>query len=230
MPCPYKKFIKSFAGCLFRNPEQVCREVALARVGQQHHDRFSFSKAFGSLERGVERGSGRYAGEDPFLFREAPRRGPGFLIGDGDDIVVYFRVENVGHESRADSLDAVLSFFALREHGRGTDWAGDRSSEPLPQRTPAGICPHTRRGPAASPWACLPPTNKSQPLPEDSAVFRLPPPSANTRPSCSRRQANIELTCLAAECLREVLARGLPERSDSCKTRDNSQIWSNDLL
>ena len=55
--------------------EERRREIALAGVGKDDHDALAGAELFRDLDRGPADRAGRDADEDPFLFRQPPRRG-----------------------------------------------------------------------------------------------------------------------------------------------------------
>src|SRR5690606_3087520 len=79
--------------------EQVRAEVALAGVGQDHHDHLALELgSAGDLLRGVEGGTAGDAGEDALGAGEAAGGLGGAAGVHTDDLVVDLGVEHVGHE------------------------------------------------------------------------------------------------------------------------------------
>ena len=101
-------------------------EVALAGGGDDHDNHLAL--AFGSardLQSGPDGGAGGDAGENALLLGKPPRHDHGILVGDGYDFVVYFGVQVVWNEPRADALDGVRPFGLAAEHGGGGRLDGD---------------------------------------------------------------------------------------------------------
>src|SRR5262249_50262256 len=68
--------------------EEARRDVALARVGQQHHDQLAGGlRARGHRKRRVQRRARRDAGDDPLFPRQPPGAVEGRGIRDRDDLV-----------------------------------------------------------------------------------------------------------------------------------------------
>lgn len=93
-------------------------EIALAGIGQNHHD--VLAGVLGTLRElcGSGYGStGRDANEQTVMRGKLTTCLEGLFVRDGDDLIVDVCIERLGYEAGADALDAVRSASALGKHG-----------------------------------------------------------------------------------------------------------------
>ena len=88
---------------LFRKERR--REIPVAGIGENNHNSLSLVLgAFCQLFRSLISSARRYAYENSFAPRNQSARTESVLVGYGDYLVVYLRVQNVGNETRSDPL------------------------------------------------------------------------------------------------------------------------------
>src|ERR1700728_260963 len=106
--------------------EQHRGHGALAEAGNDDDDELAGAFfAPGDLEGGVDCGSRRDAYEQTFFEGQATGHGDGIVVGNPNDFVNEFGVENFGDEAGADSLDFVRSGLASGENGTVSRLDGD---------------------------------------------------------------------------------------------------------
>ena len=82
-------------------------EIAIAGVGDDHHDGLAGTQATRDVERAVDRGAGGPAREDALAPRELARGEERILVRDFHDLVDDREVEGPHHEVVADPFDPV---------------------------------------------------------------------------------------------------------------------------
>ena len=101
-------------------------EVALAGVGDDDHDELACVLWVArDLECCMHRRTGRDANQDAFLFGEAARHGERLVVGDLEDLVDQFGLEDVGDEASAEACDLVGAGLAAGEDGAVGGLDGD---------------------------------------------------------------------------------------------------------
>ena len=80
-------------------------EIAVAGVGNDHHDDLSGAETARHVERAVDRGAGGTAGEDAFAPREPACGQEGVLVRDLEHFIDDREVESPYHEVVADPFD-----------------------------------------------------------------------------------------------------------------------------
>src|SRR5712692_5953967 len=98
--------------------EEVCRQVALARIGKYCGDGLAASRAPRNFERSATVRAGGNSHQYPLLAREPARIQRRLLVTYGNYLVVNTTVEVFRNESCADSLDLVEPGLAAREDRR----------------------------------------------------------------------------------------------------------------
>src|SRR5262245_22593107 len=98
--------------------KQLRTQIALAGIGENGQDAFSFSQFLSCQASGVQDCTGRYAAQNAFHFSEPAAGIARVIVGDGNQSIDNFPIKNLRHESGANTLNLVGTRFASREYGR----------------------------------------------------------------------------------------------------------------
>src|SRR5262245_34186011 len=105
--------------------EDLGGEIALAGVAEDGDHRLARAELARDAEGSTGVRTGGDSDQDSLLAGQAARVVGGFVVGNGDDVVVDVGVEDLGNEARTDPLNAVEAGIAAREHRRGCGLDGD---------------------------------------------------------------------------------------------------------
>src|SRR5262245_31806052 len=97
--------------------KQLRTQIALAGVGQNGQNSFSFSQLFSCQTSCVQDRTGRYSAQDAFHFGQPAASVARVIVGDGNQSIDHLTVQNFGHKSGADTLNLMRAGFAAREYG-----------------------------------------------------------------------------------------------------------------
>ena len=107
--------------------ENSCGKIAFPGVWQERNDGLSgIFRPLGQLHGRPEGGAGGDPGEDTLLPGECAGLGKRGLAGDGEDLIYYAQVKDVGDEVGTDALQGMRPSMALCQQDSAPSDSGQR--------------------------------------------------------------------------------------------------------